>query len=208
MSKHNLQSQCNLVNQCLNEHRLLSAINQLKNMAATIKAPWEITRDIQTMEDSYGFLRQYALDGIEDPQRSLLLNDIAVKVHRVASALLRYSEIADSPRQYFATIRYEQMQTDASLNGLLDRYSKLYADLDNLILLSGSKYIASAELNSRRCDLERLATRIFNHLWTIYPLSVEHASAIEDIMISDMLPGYYKELILAAVIMGAMEAYH
>ena len=207
MSKHNLQSQYNLVNQCLNEHRILSAINQLKNMAATMKAPWEITRDIQTMEDSYGFLRQYALDGIEDPQRPLLLNDIAVKVHRVASALLRYSEIADSPRQYFATIRYEQMQTDANLNGLLDRYSKLYADLDNLILLSGSKYIASAELNSTRCDLERLATRIFNHLWTIYPLSVEHASAIEDIMISDMLPGYYKELILAAVIMGAMEYY-
>ncbi len=207
MTDNKLQSQYNLVRRYLNEHRILAAITQLKNMAATIKAPWEITRDIQSLEDSYGFLKQYALDGVEDPQRTLLLKDISVGVHRVASSLLRQSEIADSPRQYFSTIRYEQLQSDSDLIGQLARYSELYAELDNLILLGGSKYIQPSEINTRRVELEGLATRIFNLVWTIYPIRAEQSAAIEKVIADDLLPHYFKELLLAAVALGAMEYY-
>lgn len=207
MTEIKLQSQYNLVMRCLSEHRILAALTQLKNMAATIKAPWEITRDIQSLEDSYGFLKQYALDGVEDPQRSQLLLDINVGIHRVASSLIRQSEIADSARQYFATIRYEQLQSDSDLVGLLNRYSNQYAELDNLILLCGNKYISPEDINTRRSNLEGLAKRIFNLLWTLFPLTSEQSNVIEQTVADDMLPSYYRELILAALTLGAIEYY-
>lgn len=207
MSESSLQSQYKLILRCLKERRILAALTQLKNMAATIKAPWEIGRDIQTLEDSYGFLRQYALDGVEDPNRTNLLNDISVGIQSLASSLIRLSQIADSPRQYFSTIRYEQLQNDSNLVALIEQYEKKYAEVDNLILLSGNKYISSADINTKKHDLENLAIRLFNLIWTIYPLSSEQLSSIEKVLTDEMLPGYFKELMLSAVALGCMEYF-
>lgn len=207
MSEKILLSSYSLVKRFLKEHRYKAAFDQLKGMAGCIKAPWEIMRDIQTLEESYGLLCRYALDGVEDPQRHDLLADISKDADRIASSLMRMSAVQDSPRQYFSEIRYEQMQSDSDLCALMDSYSKHFADLDNKIVLGGKKYMDLEEIRQESAALEKLAARIFRRIWTAFPLLSSQVNMIDQALSDNALPDYYKELLLSAIMLGGLDYF-
>lgn len=207
MSEKILLSSYNLFKRYLNEHRYKAAIEQLKAMAGCIKASWEIMSDIQTLEESYGLLCRYALDGTADPQRHDLLADMSKDADRIASSLMRMSSVPESPRQYFSEIRYEQLQPDSDLCGLMDSYSKLFADLDNKILLGGKKYLSPEVIRIESGSLEKLAARIFRRIWTTFPLSSSQIGKIEQAMTDNALPDHYKELLLSAIMLGGLDYF-
>lgn len=207
MSEKILLSSYSLVKRFLKEHRYKAAFDQLKGMAGCIKVPWEIMRDIQTLEESYGLLCRYALDGVEDPQRHDLLADISKDADRIASSLMRMSAVQDSPRQYFSEIRYEQMQSDSDLCALMDSYSKHFADLDNKIVLGGKKYMDPEEIRQESAALEKLAARIFRRIWTTFPLLSSQVSKIDQALSDNALPDYYKELLLSAIMLGGLDYF-
>lgn len=207
MSDKPLITTYNLIRRSLQEHRILAAITHLRTMAQCAGASWDVHQNIQTVDDSYGYLKRYAMDGIDDPQRSRMLNDVGREILMIATGILRSSLIPDSPRQYFGVIRFEQLQSDSDLITLLKSYSDLKASLDSKVLLGGRKFINPDEIRGDEKALEELASRIFNVIWTTYPLSLAQQDAIEHVFADTVLPDSFKELILSALMLGCLEYY-
>ncbi len=205
MLMNSLQSTYNLIQRFLAEHRIAKAIEQLRAMAAASGAPWSVTSDIDTIAESYGYLCRYALDGVDDPSRGELLAEISGDIRRMASAVMRQSEIAASPRQYFSVIRYEALQSDSSLYDLIDKYKADYAAFSRNAL-TGKNADAAAAANQQR-ELERLASRLFNLVWVTSPLTAAHCVRLSEAFSDEALPDYFKELLVSAMTLGALEYY-
>lgn len=201
MTLSQLQLIGNRIDELLSFNRIYGALSELESMAAAERAPWSINQQISTIRESFGYLRRYAINGVDDPTRGEQLDKIRSEIKSVVSAIMRHSQIAESPLQYFSKIRYESMQPDSSISGLVARYKSEYSR-QSMCRLGGR--------NPERADIEKLeglARRIFDVVWTTAPLSADDDTALMDMADDESLPLYFKESVLSAVMLGAMEYY-
>ena len=196
MSSPDFSKIYNRVIRCLDQHRLSAAIDQLKILAQASKAPWQVMNRIQHVAESFGYLRNYAFDGVNDPERDRVVSEIAADIRRLAAELMRLHDIEDSPRQYFATLRYERLQADSSITQLLERYR------DNEGRLAMARLGGKPSDDMQR-EQESLADRIFNLAWVTYPLSSEEETSILNAVTDPTLPDYFRDQLLGAVFLDA-----
>lgn len=203
MSKNNIKSSFDLFSASLAEHRITKAISLLRVMAGTINASWQTVREIDSVSESYSFLRQYALDAIDDPHRDEILADIESKLSTIAVGLMRSIDMIDSPRQYFNIARFEAMQPDSTIGNALRKYGDASSAYVSASLL-GKGGESVVDLRRR---IDQLAVRVFNIIWTSYPLSSEDQFEIETALSDSCLPGDFKALIISALTLGSLEYF-
>ena len=162
-----------------------SALEQLDSMAQVAGVPWEMRREVSRLKESYGYLRRYALDGTDDPSRERMLADISSGILSTASAIMRHSQIEASPKQYFGVLRYEKMQSDSSIPGLIGSFMKVNDEL-SMASLTGVQQ-SSAGAKRIRQEHDSLSRRLFDLVWVTYPLSSEDAVALKDFLNNDDL---------------------
>lgn len=187
----------------LSRHRISSAIEQLMSMAQVEGAPWPVRSQIERLSESYGFLRGYALAGVDDPSRDEMLSSIVSAVRSVSASILRHAEIVSSPKQYFGIVRFEEMQPDSSIRGVIEQYRIL---LDRLSLASFSGKL-SQELDRLYTQVDSLADRLFNLVWTSYPLNADDANALGEFIKNPDIRIEFREQLLGAVMLGALEYF-
>ena len=73
--KNNILTQKSRVIEFLEQKRLRDAFVELKHMSQSAMA-WEISDEISRLEDSYKLMLNYATQGVDDPSRSVLYNNI------------------------------------------------------------------------------------------------------------------------------------
>ncbi len=206
MTSNNITPIYNQIQKALDEHRISMALCQLRAMAMSIKAPWGIMQQIDNLEESFGYLQKYAINGINDPHRESVVDDIASGIRHIASTILRHSNIEESPHQYFSTIRYESRQNDSNLAELLSRYRSINSKI-NLSILGGQNHPEDENKRDLVKSQELLADRIFNLIWIKYPLTYDDTIILDNIFVDETLPDYFKELIISAVFLGALEYF-
>ena len=186
----------------LAEHHVREALGHLDAMAAVCAAPWQMREEIENIRQSYSLLSDYAINGYEDPQRASVIADIYNRMRRVATAIIRHCEIPESPRQYFGILRFEQMQPDSSIAKIIDRYSGQYAEL------ARSSFFGKKPDKTAATEADATARRLFNLVWTSYPLSGEDSAAIFEAAVkSQDLPDHFRLLLVSAVTLGILEYF-
>lgn len=203
MPKHDIKSTFDLFSKSLADHRIAKAISELRTMAGTINAPWPTLRDIDSVAESYNYLRQYALDAVEDPHREEILADIESRLSIIATGMMRSEEMVDSPRQYFNIARFEALQPDSSIGEIIKKYANASAAYISASILGKG----DNSLTDLRRRMDQLAVRAFNIIWTTYPLSSEDRSEIEAALTDNGLPSDFKALIISALTLGSLEYF-
>lgn len=205
MPRNEILSRKDKITEYIKSRRLRDAFRELR-IAASGQYSWELNNEIDRIEESYSLMLKYAMDGIDDPGRNEVYDGIVESIYGITDRVVRESLKANSSTLYFNTLRYEQMQPDSSVPALLSSYSGL---CDNSSLYS----MITAEKTNRKDaiemakEVERMEKRLFNLIWVTYPLSIDDSEAIEKAMMSTSLPGYFKGLIVSAVLMGLLEYY-
>lgn len=124
MSDSSLKTLHDNISDLISRRRLAQAIDQVEATLSVYNAPWQLRERIEKLRTDYGYLRRYALDGVADPGRASLYDAIASQLLGMTDEVIRASRTADSPRLYFSTLRYENMQPDSSITSLLERYTE------------------------------------------------------------------------------------
>lgn len=207
MALNNILSTYKLLNESLADRRIHSAIENLQIMAGVVRAPWSVNRDIENIRESYDLMRKYALDGADDPCRSEMLESMVAGIRRIASMILRHAEVLDSPNQYFGVLRYESMQDDSSLPLLLERYRRQNSELVGQTLLGRESKAGENTVGSQIVDIEALSRRIFNYVWTAFPLSKDDVESLKAVFNDDSVSNSFKELIVSALMLGGLEYF-
>lgn len=206
MTTSQLQVIFNRIKKALSANHYQMALLELEAMGSASNSSWEIRQSISKLQESYGYLLRYALDGIEDPMRGQVLADLRSGILAQCSLIMRNAEIGESPRQYYGVLRYERLNGERSIPALLEQYRSGNAKL-GIALLGGVSNPNDDAGNPIILTQEALARRIFQLLWVTYPLTDEDETAIEHSLCDDALPLHFKELMISAVLLGALEAY-
>ena len=188
------------------QKHLHNTFSQLTNWAEEL-GDWQLTDEIKRLEESYLMMLRYALEGVEDPSRQDVFNGIIASIYRCVDRMARKSLKNDSSSKvYFSTLRLLEMQRVGNIGQLIERYthSLSQSSLYNLITDSSQN---TTNRRDASINNERLESDIFNRVWTTYPLSVDDTSAIEQALQSQALPSHFKQLLISALLLGALDYY-
>lgn len=189
------------IERLLEQRRINDALDLIDNSAATLGTIPELRSATSRLRESYGLMTHYALKGMPDPARPDLYAAIVSDIRALANELHRRSRIDDAPTLYFNTLRYGQMSPDINVAALLGEYRRVNQRLQ-MAMLTEDVEKAGREFTVRAEDLEK---RIFNHIWITYPLTVDDAAAIGNLLSDISLPGHFKQLCISALMMGQLE---
>lgn len=201
----NLKSTYKLVHDAAKNRHLGRALLHLDALALSGSAPWEIRSDIERLKTDYNYLSQYALQGAQDPRRAELLGAIASSVVMIADTTMRHAEMTDSPKLYFSTLRYEKLQPDSDIAGMIQRLKRLSSDLTSFE--HGLKHESPDSARERRRNYDEACGRLFRRVWTAFPLSKSEAEALEEALNSPVFADSFKEFLTEGIYLGAMEYY-
>lgn len=191
------------IERLLSARRLTPAFDLLENSATADPSLWETKAEVTRLRESYAFMTRYALDGMPDPGRAELYDELVESIRSIADRITRNSRVADASTLYFNTLRYSNMQRGESISSLLEEYRRVNDRL-SLSVLAENVEQAQRELTSRAEDLEK---RIFNLVWTSYPMSVDDQTQLAAVMADKALPVYFKSLMVGAIALGLLEYY-
>ncbi len=183
------------INEYIGQHRLRDAFRELRCYSAKL-GDWRITDEIDGIEQSYSMMLKYASDGVDDPAQRTMYESIVARMLRVMDTVSRRLEQASSPTMYYSTLRYEAMSKGCTLASLFSDYYALRDKASLLNMIVDEKTESSAE------EQEALERRIFNRLWVTYPISVESDGVIREAFASDLLPEYFKDLLISSLLLG------
>lgn len=184
-------------------NRLHDAFRSLRSFSESLMT-WQVTDEIGRLEQSYRYMLEYAVKGVEDPARKNLYGEIKEAIISLADRLARHAGVKDTPTLYFNTLRYENRGGELpGLAEIIGEYEKLVdrSSLLNMVTDGGSAQVADSQAR------EALEKRLFNKLWVTFPLGSGEAEIIGRQLRSDSMPEYFKQLILSALLLGCLEYY-
>lgn len=189
------------IERLIEQRRINDALDLIDNAAATLGTLPELRSTSSRIRESYELMTRYALMGMPDPARPELYAAIVADIRSLVDDLHRRSRVEDAPTLYFNTLRYRRTSPDITVAALLGEYRHVNQRLQ-MAMLTEDVEKAGREFTQRAEDLEK---RIFNLIWITYPLSVDDAAAIGNLLSDLSLPRHFKLLCIAAVMMGQLE---
>lgn len=175
--------------------RIRDALALLRNTAES-QMQWEITDEINRIEQSYAYMLQYLTDGSADPGRDDMYTAIVSGIYGILDRLSRRLRLPEVPTLYFSSLRVAQMHKPM-LTEMLDRWQRTYA----AAIAAGTENGDTADRN----ELERLETNIFRVLWTDMPFDAADAVVLR--VLDPATPQRVKSLLVTGLTLGLMEYF-
>ena len=184
--------------------RVKEAIDGLRALAREA-ANGSIIDGIDAVEQSYRYMLQYAADGVSDPERGKIYDDIVVKLKEIVDVVVNELVAKTSPKLYYSTLRVERMRPE-SLDTLVSRYS------DALEAERAYAELPEAERDAERLAAlreakENVANAIFKKVWTAYPVMRPGVDSLRALVSNQGLPETLRQQAVSAVMMNLLEHY-
>lgn len=179
--------------------RLNEAFRILRSM--TPGQSWRVVNEIDKAEEDYALMLNYAMDGASDPHRNEVYDGIVGRLYALVDRVSREATMKDSPTLYFSSVRYENMQLD-TVTSLVGAYRRL-CDNTSLFNMATGGTTGSDD----RQEKERMEHRLFTKVWTTAPLGRDDAEVLGLLWNDAVIPSYFKELMVSALLMGGLEYY-
>ncbi len=188
----------------LKQNRLHDAFLELKYLSESAMV-WEISDEVENVEKSYRLMLDYAMQGAEDPARNSFYSEIINIVYNLLDRIVRHLLSLNEATLYYNTLRYEQLHPNDSISRLIKSYKLVIekTSIYNLITSNSDSKSALETIKSK----EELERRIFNRIWTTFPLKSEDEEVLKEMILADSLPQEVLELMLSALLLGMIEFY-
>lgn len=188
----------------VSERRLRDVFSEARSLAETMMN-WEASDTLSRAEDTYRQMLRYVNLGDGDPHRDSFAAQLGETVLGVVDGLERQNLKDDTPTLYYNNVRYEETRPADDTVRLLDEYRALIGGRQLFDMVSVNRnapdYINGLK---RREELER---RIFTRVWIAFPLSAADAEALDAALASDVTPDYFKQLLVWALMLGALQYF-
>lgn len=204
MTDTELKNTVNEIKHFVAAGRLRDAFSYLRNLSERLMT-WELTSSINSLEQSYRYMLDYAAKGTVDPGRDGMYRSICENILTYSDRLLRHGLRRESPTLYFNTLRYEGTKGADTIPALLDEYASLDGQSSLFNLVADGSTAVETERNQRA--KEGLEKRLFDRIWVSFPLHQESVDAIKGVIASDRYSAEFVHLLLCAVTLGELH-YH
>lgn len=192
----------NSITSFLKERRLRDALDTLQG-AARAEMLFDLSDKIKQSEQTYAYMLKYLTDGVNDPDRDKILEQLISDAYSLLNQLTADVLSRESPTLYYNTVRYLKRQGEATkLSSVISKWKDAQRQLTSLSSLFTD---ASQKNLSRRINFNSIETELFNAIWASYPLNKQDALTIVDIICSSDTPISSTLRFVSALGLAAME---
>ncbi len=184
--------------------RLLEAFSSLKKMLISYP-DWEIEEKVDKLQTSYKYMLQYMANGINDPQKESILDNIILSLFSLTD---RYAAnvLATCSRKQFFAVRNDFKNSGKNLYAMFKAYD---TELNNLNLY---EEVAEEEKDKyKTIDLHRrveVAERnLFNYVWTAFPMEGNDVATLKELLFSNDTQPQLKKLLIPAIYLNTNTFY-
>lgn len=191
MTLENFDSENLHIETLIGSHSLRLALDCMRGLAAKDAGMSSFMPEIDALEQKYYYMLRFlcgpqAFEGVNEELHSVeeAMLELMERMHR------HYHTLYD-PGQYYARLRFQSCRPEETLESLYADYieeSKRLAEDPRLFTDTGVK-----------ASLERIASDIFMHIWTLPNLTEDHAATINAMLADSDIPAYDRELWLHAI---------
>ena len=191
-----------LTAQCIDNAEVTDAFRYIDSLVKE-SGRANLSDEIERLRISYTFMLKYLEQGVMDPQRDQILNGICQSLYALNDQCYISLKEAVSPEVFYA--RRRELGT-SSLVSIIEEYRE---EMKKMHLAQSVPHTErdSHVILSRLRDVEALETKLFNRIWSSFPLSAEDASSIKLCISGDILPVHTRCLIIAALLLSLMMFY-
>ena len=186
MDKKVLKERIEEIKTLVRQNRFVAALTQLMGLIGIFQGVWRLREKLEVIETEYNYLKQYALDGVEDPSRNSMYETIRERIIEIADEIERKALSINDSTLYFNTLRYEELNSDDSIKKLID-------------------YCHTSWQNSDIKSQEDLAARLFRKIWISFPLSNEEKEILKETVLDENTDKTIKQLIVYGTFLGLAE---
>ena len=190
----------------LDAGRLKEALTQLQ--AINMQAPsWELQNRIESMLTAYGYLLQYASQGMEDPTREDFYRQTLCTTYEMTDAVNIALMSQKKSGLYFDRIRTFKLhpaKTYAQLQLILETYTE---DIGTAPLLYHEPERLQTACEQLYQQHEQTATELFDKTWTTPLWTENEAKEASALMASILVPANDKALLVSAVTLALLRVF-
>lgn len=192
--------------QFLDQRRLKEAFAQLSSLASKT-GNWKLTSEVETLQTTYGYMLQYAAQGMDDPGRGKMYARLRRTGYELAD---RAGFINDqqTAQGYFASRfrSFKQMPPHS--------FQKIGMTLEAIAEDVGVTPLMIADEEKKRTELKSLYERngkatdeLFDKIWTSVQWTEEEANEAAALLDSPLIPANSLAVMISAVTLSLMRIF-
>ena len=186
----------------IDEARVKEAFGQIHLLALELGRS-DINDDLERLRISYDFMLKYLSDGVMDPQRDEILTGIRQSLYTMNDQCLMGLKESISPEVFYARRRD---LGSLSIVSIVEEYRSALKELSLVQSVPADQSNSHAILSCLH-QAEALETRLFNRVWSTFPLTADDAGSLKLCLTGDILPVHTRCLLVAALLLGLMTFY-
>ncbi len=191
--------------QLLDGKRLKEAFTQLCPLASET-GNWKLASDAETLRTTYGYMLQYAAQGMNDPERGKLYTQLRRTGYELADCAEFQRELKTS-QGYFATkfrkVRQKPAHTFREIGMMLENLAE---DMGVASLMTDEEK-RNNELKSLYEQNERITDELFDKTWTSVLWTEEEANEAIALLDSPFIPSNTLAVMVSAATMNLMKLF-
>ena len=190
------------VARCIEGGETYDAFNHLDTLVKE-SGRGNLNDELERLRMSYTFMLKYLEQGVKDPEREQILMGINQSLHTINDRCYIGLKEPISPDVFYAR-RRELGNT--SLMEIIEDYREALREL-HLVQSVPADQSDNRAILSRLKQVEALETKLFNRVWSTFPISTEDSSSLKLCISGDILPVHTRCLLVSALLLGLMMFY-
>lgn len=192
----------NQAQQCINDAEVNDAFKHIYTLAKELDRS-DINGELERLNMSYSFMLKYLEQGVMDPQRNEILSNIRQSLYTLNDQCYVGLMGPISPEVFYARRRE---LGNSSLVNIVEEYRDVLKLL-SLTQTNQREQNDSHVILSQLHQAEELETRLFNRVWSSFPLLSDDASSLKLCINGDIIPVHTRCLLISALFLGLMKFY-
>ena len=187
---------------CIDNAEVNDAFGHIKHLTDLL-GRGDMNDELERLRMSYTFMLKYLAQGVIDPQRDEILTSIRQSLYTLNDQCYIGLMEPSSPEVFYAR-RRELGST--SLVSIVEEYRSALKEL-SLVQSAPTGQGDNHVILSRLQQAETIETKLFNRVWSTFPISTDDAGSLKLCITGDILPVHTRCLIIAALLLGLMKFY-
>jgi len=190
----------------LDENRLKEALTQLKAMA-TQTTLWNLPARIDEAQTAYGYMLQYAAQGMDDPTRNEFYRQTRLAAYELTDELDTALSAQKAPGTYYERIRTFALKPARTYNQLQAALEAYTEDIATASLLYADPDRRETETRRMHQAYEAALTELFDSTWATPRWSKTQAHEATALMQAALVPARDLAVLVSAVTLALLRTF-
>ena len=184
----------------LEQRRVVPAI-ALVGKLVDESGSWDLRKRLDAADEAYRALLAYVTRGVDDPGRDGVLCRITSEIDAIADLAIMAQEQETSPQVFY------QRRRELGSVPLQQVLTELQQCYQRTSLVEQSPQPDDNSMLQSLQESERAETRLFNKIWSTYPMTQDDASLLKEAIATGSITEPAQCLVVAALLVGLMKFY-